>query len=191
MNNNISFKAKFISSATIKQAYHSKNLQDKFVSFIELKNTEGADRTAIKELEKNWGDRKGFVEQIAQHVEADYFWKNNDRRYFALTLQREQLDQPIADKILGIAEIENKNKKNIGLTYLQVHPDNRFSSSDRTYYCVGTAMLNSLKKLFPQKNISLVTTEFARKFYRKNGFLSIGRGSKMIFKHSTTRDLPK
>lgn len=183
MNNNISFKANFIAPAMIKQHRFFRKFQDKEASFIELKNAESADRMALQELEKIWGDGKGFVEQMARHIRADYFWKYNKRRYFALTLQQEQFEKPITNKILGVAEVENRNSNNIFLNYLQIHPDNRFSSCCRTYYKIGTAMINSLKDLFPQKNISLITTQFARKFYIKNGFKSVGKGSKMIFKY--------
>lgn len=192
MNNNISFKANFISSANIKQLYKTKSVQDKAVSFIELKAKSFKDRKALSAIDSLWGEGDTFASSIARDADDDIIFGGKNGRYFALTTQRKQLDEPVADKVLGVAEVRREKENLIQLKYLQAHPDNTCFSYYKVYSGIGTAILNALKNLFPNDSILLNTVESARNFYKYNGFVELDKVSNvMMFKRSTLASLPK
>lgn len=191
MSNNISFKAQFISPATIKQLYQIKGMQDKAVSFVELEARNINDRKAMQAVDRLWGEGDTFVAGMVGDVDYETLWGGRIHRYFALTSQLRDFDKVVADKVLGMAEIVRNSDNLINLKYLQAHPDNLYYSFAKLYSGIGTAILNSIKLHFPTDDIILNTVESAREFYKMNGFKEFDKGNILMFKHSATEDLPK
>ncbi len=192
MNNNISFKAKFISPATIKRHYCTKSPQEKVVSFIEFNSRSLKDRKALSAVDALWGEGDTFASSIARDIDDDIIFSLKNGRYFALTTQRKQLDEPVADKVLGVAEVRREKENLIQLKYLQAHPDNTCFSYYKVYSGIGTAILDALKSLFPNDDIILSSVESAKEFYKFNGFEELDKSSNVLkFKRSASTNLPK
>lgn len=186
MNNNISFRANFISPSQIKTSA-CKEIR---TSFVELKSKCFNDRNVLRDVESQWGEGQSFATEILRDLENSIFMFNPNKRYFALTMQNKQFDKLIPKKILGLAEIIQGNGR-IKLKYLQADPKNNMHSSNRKFTGIGTAILNALKTLFPKNDIVLQTAASARDFYKFNGFEEWGIENEMIFRHSKAEDLPK
>lgn len=187
MNNNISFRANFINPGKIKKTSTCKDIP---ASFVELKSKCYNDRMSLKGVVSLWGEGDTFAAGILDDLESSTYDYSTNKRYFALTLQRKQMDELIPKKILGLAEII-QGKGRIKLKYLQADPKHNMHSAKRKFTGIGTAILNTLKSLFPQHDIVLQTAESARDFYIANGFEEIGKENEMIFRHSKEADLPK
>lgn len=191
MRNNISFRAEFIKPETIKRCYQYKPAKDLAASFVELKTNSSADRSALRGVCSLWGEGETFASSILDNFEDSVFWRETNKKYYALTLQKQHLETPNAKKFLGIAEIiQGANR--IKLKFLQADPANNMHSSNPKFRGIGTAILNALKAIFPNYDIILNTAESARDFYKFNGFEELGKsGDEMIFRHSKEADLPK
>ncbi len=183
MNNNITFKAKFINPVSINRCSMRTTPKSVTASFVELSSSSKADRNALRSVNYEWGDRETFASVILSDFEGRIFgldYKN--AQYYALTLQKRDLDNPIAEKILGLAEIVT-GEHGIKLKYLQADPQNNMHSSNAKYRGVGTAILDSIKTLFPNSDIEVQSTTSAESFYKFNGFKKFGPINKYIFKH--------
>ena len=187
MSNNISFKAEFISPSIIKKASTGKEIR---TSFVEHKSKCSKDRIALNGVESQWGEGNTFATGILSDFEKSTYDYTPNKKYFALTLQNKQWNELIPKKILGLAEII-QGEGRIKLKYLQADPKHNMHSAKRKFTGIGTAILNTLKSLFPQHDIVLQTAESARDFYIANGFEEIGKENEMIFRHSKEADLPK
>lgn len=190
MTNQISFKANFIKQSTIKKCRRELPNKEFFASFVELNPHSINDRKALRGAESIWGEGETFASNILHDFENEYLWQSTNKKYYALTHQRNQLDIPVANKILGLAEVITGNDR-IKIKYLQTDPQNKHNSQLQKFKGIGTAILDSLKSIFPQGDIVLESTETAINFYKENGFEKINNGNNMIFKRSTSTDLPK
>ena len=188
----ISFKANYIDSTNIYKI-NGNNYEKYPVNFVELNTLDEYDRRAAFQLARDWNDGlNNFSTFIAIDMKDDYIKKSEGKeqyrlhtkepRYFALTSQSNDFDLLDFRKIFGITEIDTSKKDSIHLNYLQAHPEHNMLATDSKFRLIGTTMLEMLKKLFPQKDITLTPTEYSKVFYRKNGFVRyVGR--KMIFRH--------
>lgn len=191
MSNNISFKAEFIRPSVIKRCYQNKPAKDLTASFVELKPGDYADREALREISSLWGEGETFASSILYDFEDSVFWREINKKYYALTLQKQKLEQPNAKKILGVAQIIQGINR-IKLNYLQADPQNNMHSANPKYRGIGTSILDALKAIFPNFDIVLNTAESAREFYKANGFKELSKTlDEMIFRHSKEADLPK
>ncbi|MCM1003184.1 MAG: hypothetical protein NC408_02455 [Candidatus Gastranaerophilales bacterium] len=181
MTNQISFKAQFIRPATITKYSAVRDYKPMRASFIELKPKTTADRTALRGAESLWGEGDTFAAGIANDFEDEIFWTNTNKKYYALTLQKNHLDTPVATKILGLAEVLTGDNR-IKLKYLQTDPQHKHNSPNQKFKGIGTAMLDAIKTIFPQADIVLEPAESAVDFYLENGFKRINNNTSMIFK---------
>ncbi len=189
--NQTSFKAKFITPATIKELHYRKESQDKVVSLIELKAKSFKDRQALSNVDSLWGKGETFACNIAHDANEDNFIGGNSQ-YFALTTQRRQFEEPVSDKILGIAEVLREKDDLIQLKYLQTDPEHTHFSYYKIYSGIGTSILNAIKALFPEDSIILNTVDSARGFYKDNGFVELDKLSNVLmFKRTKSASWPK
>lgn len=185
----LTFKANYISPATIVRINNS-NYGFKQVSFVEIDPMYKNDRLSVNKAAVSW-DRhggEGFAYDICEALNQIYCsgQNNDDKRFFAITTQRNDFERLAYDDILALAQVTtpeeseyHSNSKYID--FLQIDPEYQKSNVYRTFKGVGTAMLNSIKKLYNDKNILLDSVESAIEFYTKNGFKEI-ESLKMIFR---------
>ena len=174
--NNISFKANYLFPTNIK-----KNNTDYQVSFVELNPTSENDMKALSSIALYWDNHTSFAADIFETFKHHYITYNlsPDERYFALTSQKNKFEKLAPSEILGVAQI-NKSNRLLSLDFLQVDPEYKGIIFDSPYRRIGTALLNSIKKLYPRRDIILKPVESSIEFYKKNGFKTLDR--KMIYK---------
>ena len=163
----ISFKAKYVDTTTIKQlSSKTQKYVSKKATFVQMSPESAKDIEALKDINKSWD--AGFIKSIF----------NNIHRYspktglYALTTQSENLEELIPEKVLGIALGEIKDKKTFYLDYLQVNP--RYINTetyDKKYSHIGSAILRCIKNFSNINTIKCVSIPYAFKFYIKNGFM--------------------
>lgn len=165
----ISFGAKPINSTIIKKFDREKTGFVEFpVNFIKL---EPSDVRIIDILAEYW---KG-AEYINKVATASHWMQTVPIDFYAITEQKEDFDRLDPLKILGIAEMRDDNYRKgfKELHHLQIKPGviNVDNNGRKFYKHAGTAILNSLKKIY--KNISLFSNDSknVQKFYEKNGFI--------------------
>lgn len=177
----INFKASYINSTTIKRI-NQPQTTDKVVSFVELSPQSMSDVKAIRTLSYCWDDNKSFAGDLYNNLrDCRLYSDDSGQKFYAITQQRNNFEKLDSDEILAVAQIHDRD--DIHLDLLQVDPANNNDVYLREFCYVGTAMLNCLKKLFPDKDITLKSVNSAIEFYLKNGFNRIGDSSHFIFKH--------
>lgn len=163
----ISFKAKYVDTATIKQlSSKTKKYVSKKASFVQMSPESVKDIEALKDINKSWD--AGFIKSIFNNI---YRYSPKTGLY-ALTTQSKNLEELIPEKVLGIALGGMEGKKTFYLDYLQVNP--RYINTgtyDKKYSHIGSAILRCIKKFPNISNIKCVTVPFAFEFYIKNGFM--------------------
>ncbi len=168
----LTFKANYLNSATIQRINIYKSCPKK-VSFVEINPTESLDVLAANKIAAKW-DKTGdgtFAHDICRAIN-----RGEKSRFFALTTQQDTFEKLDYEKILSLAQVktEKEDEYEEFIEFLQVDPDNLSSSYYAEFSHIGTAMLDSLKKLFCKKCIGLNSVRSAIKFYLRNGFKDTG-----------------
>ncbi len=177
----INFKANYINATTVKRINQTP-VSDKVVSFVELSPQSTSDVKAIRTLSYCWDDNKSLAGDLYCNLrDCSLYGDNSGQKFYAITQQRNNFEKLDSDEILAVAQIRDRD--DIHLDLLQVDPANNNDIYLREFCHIGTAMLNCLKKLFPNKDITLKSVDSAFDFYLKNGFNRIANSSHFIFKH--------
>lgn len=171
----ISFKANKIFDTQIQQ----KNGKNKFaaynVSFVEINPTNKEDVSAIGEVAKDWHKyckigEKTFAQDIYRDILFDTF-NNNSHKFYAVTNQINNFEKLNSENILGIVQLQNKNQYLHKIEFIQTAPCENYYNKQRNYKNIGAAMIRSIIKLFPQKDIILEPINEAMGFYKKLNFV--------------------
>lgn len=129
-------------------------------------------RTLLKETCNFWGDNANFAARINTNFQdLKLNKKPNNIQFFALTEQSRDFDKLNSKKILGLAQISKLNSNTIFLANLQVSPKYNYSASNRLLKKIGTEIVNSISKIFSNKDIfTYPATLGAEIFFIKTGF---------------------
>lgn len=189
----INFKAHLIDSTQIKEKYNEKYI-DKKVNLIELNPKNKQDMFTLKEIGADWNYGYSLAKEI--HTDAlnmIYSPKKTTSipKFYALTKQMKDFKTPKINDILALAEIEEKSKKVVEIVFLQVNPEYNYYSYTPDFKKIGTGFLNSLKKIFEGKTLTLQAAFDAVKFYLKNGFNYIDKNSLTMYFENPIKDITK
>ena len=172
MTTNISFNARFIAPATIKRT-KSKDYNKCIASFVNIDHANINDINSIKLLNDHWGANAKYLKPIFYDLHNSYKTnpKNPICKVYALTTQLSELENLNPKEIQGVVEIIPTMTSDLFITYLQIDPKNDHDNPDRIFSKVGTEILNTIKKLFPQKKLITIAGNNSQDFYNKNGFV--------------------
>lgn len=189
----INFKAHLIDSTQIKEKYNEKYI-DKKVNLIELNPQNKKDMFTLKEIGADWNYGYSLAKEI--HTDAlnmIYSPKKTTSipKFYALTKQMKDFKTPKINDILALAEIEEKSKKVVEIVFLQVNPEYNYYSYTPDFKKIGTGFLNSIKKMFEGKTLTLQAAFDAVKFYLKNGFNYIDKNSLTMYFENPIKDITK
>ena len=189
----INFKAHLIDSTQIKEKYNEKYI-DKKVNLIELNPKNKQDMFTLKEIGADWNYGYSLAKEI--HTDAlnmIYSPKKTTSipKFYALTKQMKDFKTPKINDILALAEIEEKSKKVVEIVFLQVNPEYNYYSYTPDFKKIGTGFLNSIKKMFEGKTLTLQAAFDAVKFYLKNGFNYIDKNSLTMYFENPIKDITK
>ncbi len=163
---NISFKANYICSSQVK-----KNDKPCSLSFVQIDTKNSSDMTALRELDYMWG-RKTYFSDISDNANLDHLYGLNSKfkQYYALTTQTKDFNKLDSEQILGLVQVEPDVHYN-EINYLQVLPTQNYSNPEREYKNVGSSIIDTITKIYPNKKIMLYSTDAALNFYKKIGFV--------------------
>ena len=178
----ITFGANLINKTNIQKYNVNKGYSEYSAYMIKLDPESQSDRFALSEINKSWKNSTTFADCIdnafkLKHI-GSFEYKNTE--FFALTKQSSDFKNLNPNDILGLAMVD-KNKSNVNLRYLQCDPNNNYSAEKRNFKYLGSVIISSLKKMFPDKTIFTNATVEAIPFYEKQGFKKEIFG--MILKH--------
>ncbi len=162
---NISFKASYICDSQVKR-----NNKPCSLSFVQIDTKNKSDIIALKELDSMWG-KKTFFSEISDNASQDNLYGLNSKydQYYALTAQTKDFDKLDSEQILGLVQVEPDLHCN-EIKYLQVLPTQNYSNPEREYKNLGSSIVNTIMKLFPEKKLMLYSSNSAINFYKKLGF---------------------
>lgn len=126
---------------------------------------------AMAEAVKNWNPEKEFAERIM----FDTVFKRDmdDRRFYILTQQKENLEKPDADKILGMVETSRVSGRTREVNYIQTHPEYVYQKGSTEYTGIGKAMMKSIQQQNKNRSLIAEIVSSAKGFYEKLGFRQI------------------
>ena len=142
------------------------------VHFVELESHNAADVQALKNVAKYW--KHSIYTDSVYNSLLDKSKSDKsicERKFYSLTTQQSGFELLDDEKILGISEVMvRRNPSEIYLCYIEADPKYIYEQT-REYKRIGTAMLDSLKKLYSKITLNARDTYAVKKFYLKNDFL--------------------
>ena len=186
---NVNFKANYISPAKILKKDVNNEYKPFEVSFVEFDPSDSKDVFALREAASSWEGADQYGKEIARDIKTyDYYYKDLDleepkHRFFGITRQKSNFENPRPLEILGMVEITNKGNDRQSVSFLQVDPETNMHSDERFFKGVGSAILREVKKIFSQCEITLrpVSSMDVINFYQKNGFELMDYSLNMIW----------
>jgi len=168
----ISFTARYINSLNVQRiSYTDDSIRPLKVSCIELDPQNMADVDAAMALSDMWDSNEKYEDFIGLNMYASSEGElTGDIRYYALTTQEKDFNNPDPTEIIAVSQVLVKPKE-ARIEYLQVKPE-RYGMFVEPYKIkyAGSRMLDLIKNLFKGSNITLFSNPYAKKFYLKNGF---------------------
>ena len=163
---NISFKANYICDSQVKR-----NNKPCSLSFVQIDTKNMSDIIALKELDYMWG-RKTYFSDISDNASLDNVYGLNSKfkQYYALTTQTKDFNKLDSEQILGLVQVEPDVHYN-EINYLQVLPTQNYSNPEREYKNIGSSIIDTVTKIYPNKKLMLYSTDAALNFYKKIGFV--------------------
>ena len=183
---NVNFKANYVSSAQIyKRDAGSGNYKPFEASFIEFDSNFYKDVIAIKDTAERWKRTDRFACEIAEDIAFNnaYGYERGEHRFFGLTRQKSDFENPKASKILGLIEVSDSDRRGKYINFLQVEPKNTLTKVGREFCGVGSAIIDNVKNLFSDCEIKLksLPEKEVVNFYKKNGFEQIGKSIDFVW----------
>jgi len=183
----LNFKANYVCTSNIVEAYKDRKYQNCSANIVELDKNDPEDRLSLFRINDSWQgtyDENIYVDFISPH------YKNNPR-FFAVTTQKDSFEKVDPEKVLGLMETEDSNKKDdeTVISFLQTKPDlikphlrqsnfftrifNRFDVIKKPFRHVGKSLLLFAQTLKPDCDVVLDADDSAREFYKKNGLVGL------------------
>ncbi len=181
----INFKANLVSTTTVKRINNKQDLKDVEVNFVKLNPLAAEDVFALEKTCSDWGDTAYYANRINTNFQNYKLDQNsNNVQFFAITEQSKNFDKLNPKKILGLAQTSNLSSGAIFLDELQVSPEHNYNASNALFKKIGTSVINSIKKLFFDKDIFVCPATLSSEiFYTKVGFRPFLETGIMRLKH--------
>ncbi len=180
----ISFQANYITNGYIQKRISTNQYIEQEVAFVELDKASSKDQRSLKKVNKLWRKEynsrlKDIPDTFQEGYLADCIYrdfksnksKNNpDKKFYALTTQKENFTTLDPCKILNITEVTNNEPGCYEIEYIQTKPKDSAFAREAEYQKIGTGMINCIKNVIPYRKIILGALFGVDNFYEKNGF---------------------
>lgn len=155
------------------------------VNFVELnpfksdlsgKNSDAESLSGVKYRFGNWGHDASLISDIFEYEGKST--SNVNSRYFALTQQEDSFERLNSSQILGIAKTTQADRDNVFIDMIQVNPwyastspkDLFYHPNQPQYRHCGTAIIDSIKALFSNKDLWLHSPVRLIDYFKMQGF---------------------
>ena len=158
------------------------------VSFVEMNPYDRDDRqtlNSVKRIYGSWGPDASLINDIFQYEGQSH---NNMRsRYFVLSEQLHDFKKIMPSTVLSVMKTTDMDRKNVFIDMLQVNPwyvfnrrwDPTKNAPISQFKHCGMASLDSLKKIFSDKNLWINVPAPLIDYFKYNGFQIIKKASAM------------
>ncbi len=177
-NKNYSFTGKFINYAKIGKYVKEKNAyKDIKSSFVEIDCKSKNDVKSLENAINYWEDDKFGMNALYAVKEAQedgsYY---SYHKVYTLTSQNDNFELLNSDKILGVIHVSPMGNNKLYVDHIQTNPKYLYSMKPE-YAGIGTAMIESIKKLCNMITLFPAKEKSVKDFYYKNGFQEYGHGT--------------
>ena len=176
----ITFQARYINTAEILKKDTRNCYNPCKTAFIEFNPKEFNDVTSIIDAVSDWNSQPNFAECIAESAELVFRMQDEfpdlNRRFFAITKQKDGFDKIKPANILGVLQLSKFSDKCNIIDFVQVS-----HGGEDLFKHVGSSILQRVRELFPdKKTILFPATKELIPFYQKNGFKSVPHSNYLI-----------
>jgi len=166
-----SFGAKFINKINIEKIEPNKKYLNTEVNFVEIEPDNYNDILALKNCSNTW-KRQQYADSILNAAEKMHkkckYYENG--KIYALTAQTDNFKKLKSEDILGLTYISTLAQNFSYINFIQVNPEHIYSQQPK-YLGIGTAILNSLKRLNHTLKLISKNDDKVIRFYEKNNFI--------------------
>ena len=185
INTSLSFKAKFVDTATIKKL-HNYKYKNEPVNILALEKN---DLAQLKQIAKDW--KTEYSQYIYNNAKEELRPVNLNYDIYVLTNQTENFKTLNPDRVYGICEF-NRCINHNNLTLLDVKPEycynkrdfksilSLFSKNKRKIKHIGRGLIDFLKKETKNKPLEVYSSGDSIEFYKKNGFVEMTNDSNQL-----------
>ena len=173
---NVSFGAKFISPAYIKESIDG-TYKTRAASIAQLSTTESSDRSLLNNIVKNYINNKLPDEYIyADDISRKYNYiyrenpEDDSSKFFVLNIKDNNFQALDPENCLGVTQVNVVSPKYCELRYLQVNPNTKHGKEFQKYKGIGTAIIDFIKDFFNDRDIVVQPDTAVIDFYLKNKF---------------------
>lgn len=163
------FGAKYVNKMKVGKLVNDKYEQVN-ASFVKIEKNNKKDLKALHDIAKYWEHDK-YAINIYQKTNAGC---SDD--VYALTSQTSNFENLNPNEILGVCEIGATEFLGGFLDYLQVKPEFVYNIKPE-YKGVGTAIINSLKKIYYKISLTSANSKSVKNFYERNEFMEYPKDS--------------
>ncbi len=167
-NSSISFQAKFINSTQILKNAGQNIYKPMKTSFLEIDTTNKNDIAALSVVDKYWDNSFACNIYTTANALKHGIFDIDEYKIYALTKQLNNFDKLDGTQILGLAEISPKTDGAIFIDYIQVAPENIYTTQPQ-YKKIGSRMLDAFKNIADKITLK-PNSKGSAIFYTKNEF---------------------
>ena len=171
---NISFGAKLLDTVTIQRNICGDKTLPHDVALVELDGHSYNDLKSVQDIVYPWGGYSSYTYDICERMSAVYENPphiNNGWYFYALTNQKNGYEKLDPKAILSIAQVSNQgNNDNIKINFFETNEKYNHYAKKSKFSKIGTALCDSIKKMYSTKDIFITAVDDAIPFWKKNGF---------------------
>ena len=166
----IKFGATYITDSNVQKLDSNKKYKSEPVNFVEIDSKNYSDVQALGKISKYWPNSfysSAFYDTALQKYKGNNYF--NIYKLYALTSQQDHFEKLDDERILGLVEVvqPSKNTPKIFVSHIETNPQYLYSK-DSEYTGIGSAMLESLQKLYYRIDLIARKSKTVSNFYIKN-----------------------
>lgn len=181
MQSNISFTAKFISTATVRKFANSGKYIPTDANVVELSAKNKNDLKTLQEIKELWREPNyaGAICEDAFRAKATY--EEYKPSFYAITTQKDNFEKLQPEDVLGLAETRTTFGAIKSLDFLQTNP--KFLKKIKpAIKGIGSEMLAFVESINKGRRIEANAVVGTEPFYLKNGYKRLNNEEHIFYK---------
>jgi len=160
----------------VKRDNSSGKYKDCDANIVEIDLNNKRDIKALRGWSKNWKKESiaNDIYDCAKYIFRNKELNNGERKFYALTTQKNNFDNLNSDKILSVCQLSDINGK--GYAYIDYFQSNYGSISpmySEKYKNAGTGLMKFLQTVYDSLELVPANSEHTFNFYERTGFQPI------------------
>lgn len=181
MQSNISFTAKFISTATVRKFANNGNYIPAEANVVELYTKNKNDLKTLQEIKELWR-KPNYAGAICEDAfSANATYEEYRPSFYAITTQKDMFEKLLPEDILGLAETRTTFGAIKSLDFLQTNPE-FLKKIKPAIKGIGTQMLAFVEKINKGRRIEANAVPGTEPFYSQNGYRRLSEDSHIFYK---------